>query len=396
MALTGAYDNAELRALEGEWVELTVGAFEWTVRKVDQAAADAWWESHRPEPLDIGLPDLSVRDLTDVEDILDLDTLDLGDALAAAIPAFGGKGSHYGRLSLIGPEVPVPDAFSVPLSRYFDHMDDNHLFDLIDAAMADPTFQADPAERVVQLAVIQQALMDAPIDPVFYQEVLDKLALDYPGQRMRFRSSTNAEDLGNFTGAGLYTSASGDPSSEEDTIENAIKTVWASVWGPRAFEERLYYGIDHTRVGMALLVHRSFPQEEANGVAITANIFDTTGLEPAFYVNVQLGGESVVKPPAGVVTDQFLYYFDLPGQPIAYLAQSNLVPPGQTVLTSSQVYALGTALSAIHNTFLPVYGSSGGFYAMDTEFKFDGENGEEPSLYMKQARPYPGRNANAP
>jgi hypothetical protein len=62
------------------------------------------------------------------------------------------------------------------------------------------------------------------------------------------------------------------------------------------------------------------------------------------------------------------------------------------VLSTSQVFALGQALSAIHRTFLPVYGTSGGFYAMDTEFKFDGEPGEEPVLWMKQARPYPGRN----
>ena len=37
-------------------------------------------------------------------------------------------------------------------------------------------------------------------------------------------------------------------------------------------------------VGMALLVHRSFTDEEANGVALTANPFDTTGFEPGFRV----------------------------------------------------------------------------------------------------------------
>jgi hypothetical protein len=64
------------------------------------------------------------------------------------------------------------------------------------------------------------------------------------------------------------------------------------------------------------------------------------------------------------------------------------------VLSHAQTYALGQALSAIHSTFYPVYGGTGGFYGMDVEFKFDddwdGDPGDEPRLWVKQARPYPG------
>jgi hypothetical protein len=169
--------------------------------------------------------------------------------------------------------------------------------------------------------------------------------------------------------------------------------VWASVWGPRAYEERDWYGIDHSQIGMAVMVHRAFPDEEANGVAITANIFDTTGLEPGFYVNAQAGDVSVVIPDPGVISDQFLYFYDSPGQPVTYLAHSTLVPDGETVLTNVQVRELGDALAAIRTFFFPVYGVSGGFYGMDTEFKFDqalDDPDGEPTLWMKQARPYPG------
>jgi hypothetical protein len=394
MALRGAFANPELRALEGKWVELTVGPFEYDLRRGrPRPTADAWWEDHRPEPLDLGEPDLSVTAFTDVEDILDLENLDLGEALQQAIPAFGGKASHYGKLAQIGPDVPVPDAFAIPLYWYDLHMTNNGLWDHVHAMLADPEFQGSPQVRIQRLTELQTLIMEAPIDPVFMDLLNAKLEADYDGHRMRFRSSTNAEDLGSFTGAGLYTSQSGEPGSLDAPVEDAVRTVWASVWGPRAYEERSYYGIDHLRVGMALLSHRSFPREEANGVAISANIFDTTGLEPAFYVNVQLGGESVVKPEPGVFTDQYLHYYDLPGQPVTYIAHSNLVPQGQTVLNEVQINQLGRALAAIHAAFLPVYGVSGGFYGMDTEFKFDGEIGETPTLQMKQARPYPGRNA---
>jgi hypothetical protein len=142
---------------------------------------------------------------------------------------------------------------------------------------------------------------------------------------------------------------------------------------------------------MALLCHRSFPDEKANGVAITANIYDTAGIEPAFYINVQEGEESVVFPENGVTTDQIIYYHDLPGQPAVYIQHSNLIADGETVLTNGELYELGTALSAVHNTFYEVYGTAGGFYGMDTEFKFaNNPRTGEIQLYLKQARPYPG------
>jgi hypothetical protein len=128
-------------------------------------------------------------------------------------------------------------------------------------------------------------------------------------------------------------------------------------------------------------------------VALTANMFDTGGLEPGFWINVQLGEVSVVKPPEGTRSDQILYYHQLPGQPIVYLSRSSLVPAGQTVLTREQVHDLGNALDAIHQYYAPAYApppGQTGFYAMDVEFKFDAAPGQTPKLVVKQCRPHPG------
>jgi pyruvate, water dikinase len=166
------------------------------------------------------------------------------------------------------------------------------------------------------------------------------------------------------------------------------------VWYFRAFEERSYRNIDHKSVGMALLVHNAFSEEEANGVAITANPFDPAGLEPGFYINVQVRDELIVSPDPGVTADQFLYHYDMPGQPIVFIANSSLVEKGTTVLTTEQTYALGTALKEIHQFFQPLYGKDPSkWYAMDTEFKLDQPVGDptgKPVISMKQARPYPG------
>ena len=395
MALRDAHSREDLRALDGKWVRLEVGPFDYSVSEVSEEAADAWWEARGTDDVSVPGLDLETRELRDVEDILDLQTHSLGEALALAIPAYGGKASHFAAFPhMDNDKVRYPKAFAVPVFYYWQFMEENGFHAQVAQMLADPAFQSDPEVRDRQLNDLRDAMRTAPVDLDFEVELLAKLSADYPGIRMRFRSSTNAEDLEGFTGAGLYTSKSGDPSDPKDPVLDAVRTVWASVWSFRAFEERSFRGIDHQSVGMALLVHNSFPDEEANGVAITANPFDTAGLEPGFYVNVQVGDESVVQPDPGVTTDQFIYQFELPGQPIIFIAHSSLVRSGRPVLTTTQTHTLGIALKEIHNFFYPLYGQDlGAWYAMDTEFKFDQTLDNptgEPVLFIKQARPYPG------
>ncbi|MCK6505721.1 PEP/pyruvate-binding domain-containing protein [Myxococcota bacterium] len=396
MALRDAWSNAELRAMEGRWVELVVEADTWSVREVTQAEAEAWWAEHQPEPLVITPMDTSVQDLLPEEEILDLDGQDLGAALSAAIPVVGGKAAHYGGLAHIGDAVPHPEAFAVPMYWYDRHMTQHGLWGMVDELLADPDVAADAALRSARLEALRDAIEQALVDPTLVALVEARIREGYqegryPQTRFRFRSSTNAEDLSGFNGAGLYDSESADPEDTDDPVDRTIAAVWASAWGFRAFEERSYYGIDHRDVGMALLCHISFPEEDSNGVAVTANVFDESGLEPAFYVNVQVGEESVVSPRPGVTAEQLLYYYGQPGQPVAYLAHSSLLEDGQTVLDAGQLLDLGAGLQAVHDYFAPVYDEGGAPYAMDVEFKFDTPDGAtDPELVIKQARPYVG------
>ena len=395
MGLKDAWTHETLRALEGKWVRFTVGTDDWTIEEVSADEADVWWEAHRPTAVGIPAKDLSVQALTDIEDVLD-PLLDEKAAIDKAIPAFGGKASNFAILPRISGgiagEFEVPDAFAVPIYFYDQFLVENGFDTRIDQMLADPNFRQDAQVRDAMLASLRSDMRAAPLNAEFEAAVITKLEADYPGVRMRFRSSTNAEDLEGFTGAGLYTSESGYAFSDAEPFQAAIKKVWASVWYFRAFEEREYRKIEHSAVGMSLLVHPSFPDEEANGVALTANIFDQSGAEPGFYINVQEGDASVVKPDPGVTTDQLVYHFDFPGQPVVYIAHSNLVAPGETVLTHAELYALGSALDSIHDYFASIYPpNAAGWYAMDVEFKFDdvGEF-EAPVLWIKQARPHPG------
>lgn len=394
MGLRGAMTNEALRALDGQWVRLTVGALAWSVEVVTQADADAWWEAHRPTPVVLPAPDLTVTDLRDIEDVTPEDQPTLRASIAKAVLAFGGKAAHYSILAKTD-GLPLRKAFAIPAYYFVQFMTDNRLYDQLRALEAEADFEADPAVREARLAAFQAAIMAAPIDDDFQRALATKLGNDYPGLKMRFRSSTNSEDLDGFPCAGCYESHSGDPADWEDVLD-AIRETWASAFSFRTYEERSYYGVDQESVVMPLLVHHNFPDESANGVALTANPFDSTGLQPGFYINVQAGGDNeVVHPVAGTTSDELVYQFDEPGQPVTYIAHSSEVADGETVLTRTQIHELGVALAAIHKRFNPAYGPAAGntgWYAMDVEFKFEAATeGATPTLVVKQARPNPGR-----
>jgi hypothetical protein len=129
---------------------------------------------------------------------------------------------------------------------------------------------------------------------------------------MRFRTSTNSEDLDGFPCAGCYDSHTGDPADWNDVLD-AIRETWASAWSFRTFEERSYYGIDHRTSAWRSWSTTTSPTRRPTASRSPNNPFDASGIDPAFYVNVQQGGDvEVVAPPPGVSSDQFLYYFTSP------------------------------------------------------------------------------------
>ncbi len=381
--------HARFAALDGRWVRLTVRAFDWEVAEVTADEAAAWFEANRPPPAQIPAPDYAVTG------VLDIDDVGPGD-----VAAVGGKAAGYGRLrdlAAAGPPVRVRDALAIPVSFYRRFVTGNGFDARIAQMLADPGFRGDGDLRRQLLAGLRADLLAAPVDPDDLAAIEAALERDFPATRMKFRSSTNAEDLARHSGAGLYDSRAGQVGDPARPVDLALKTVWASVWNARAFEERDYAGIDHLQVAMAVLVSPSFPDEEANGVAITANIYDPApGGEDGFFVNAQLGEASVVQPPPGVRVDSLLYYYFHVGQPATYYTRSNLVAPGQTVLTRGELFDLGRALAAIRDGFAGDFDPPAGYGAlpMDVEWKLEVVGGER-QIWVKQARPYPGRGAEA-
>ena len=201
------------------------------------------------------------------------------------------------------------------------------------------------------------------------------------GQSLRYRSSTNNEDLPGFSGAGLYDSKTQDPEeTEEDGIDKSIKGVWASLWNFRAFTEREFHRIDHAAAAMGVLVHPNYSDELANGVAVS---FDPFGRrDGSYYVNTQLGEDLVTNPEAHSVPEEMLLHAD---GAYTVTARSNQVPAGQLLMSDAQLGQLRRHLDAIHDEFEELYGiGSGEEFAMEIEFKITSDN----VLSIKQARPW--------
>ncbi|MGE0872430.1 MAG: PEP/pyruvate-binding domain-containing protein [Kofleriaceae bacterium] len=380
MGLDGAPER--FSAFEGRWVRLTVRAFDWEVVEVSADEAEAWFQAHRPPPAQIPEPDYSVTS------VLDIDSVGVAD-----IPAIGGKAAHYGELRDIGTMVRIRPALAIPVAFYRQFMIDNAFDTRIGAMLADPGFRGDGNVRREMLDQLRADMLAAPVDPTALAAIEAYLTEHFPDTRMKFRSSTNAEDLARHTGAGLYDSKAGQVGDPNRPIDVAIKTVWASVWNLRAFEERDYAGIDHTKVAMGVLANPSFSDEDANGVAITANVYDPRpGGEDGLFINAQVGEESVVQPEPGDIADSLMYYHFHVGQPATYYTRSNL-SGGQPVLSRSELFELGEALRAIRNHFAPIYDPPAGYgrLPMDVEWKVVDDGTGVRRVWIKQARPFPGR-----
>ena len=175
------------------------------------------------------------------------------------------------------------------------------------------------------------------------------------GRRVRLRSSSNTEDLPGFTGAGLYTSVSvavDDPDPDLD-VATGLRTVWASLWSPRAFDERESALVDHAAAAMGVLIEPAFTNERANGVAISRNILDPI-YGDASYFNAQAGEASVTNPAPGVTSEQGTFESGQPPR-VLYTSRSSLT--SEPVVSTEELTTLMCALGAIHNHFRVAAGS---------------------------------------
>jgi len=382
IALRDAWDNKTLRDLENKLIKFTVENKSYKTEATDENQANKYWErKDKKKVIELDM-DLDVRGIQSISKLSQ-----------KSVKYVGGKAANFGELNKIylksDEKLGIPKAaFAIPFSYYKEHTMNNHIEKMIDEVINSDEIKNDTKLLDEKLKAIRSAIKKGKINPWLLADVKE-LIKENGIPRMRFRSSTNAEDIDGFNGAGLYDSKTGILGDEKKSIEKAIKKVWASLWNLRAFQERAFFKMDQRTVAMGILVHQSFPNEEVNGVAITKNIYrpERTG----FVVNVQKGDIPIVLPPAGVTSEQFIikHNFKLDKQIevdyISYSSENENLP----LLSMQEMYDLSRILSAVKRHFFdqitgfitPSYQD----FAMDVEFKF--EEGTR-NIIVKQARIY--------
>jgi hypothetical protein len=279
--------------LEGKYVRLEVRESDFTIEPADPrevAARNRDWIKRA----DLVTPraDLSYNRLTDLKYQRQRDAV-----------RFGAKSANLGELARTPrPGIVVPPGFAIPFHFYQQFVRDNGLEERIAAAVEEDRFVHDPAYRKARLAEIRGWIEQGKHREEFRRAVLVKVHREYGGKGLFVRSSTNAEDLPNFSGAGLYTTVPNVRTDEQ--LMEAIKKVWASVWNFEAYEARESFGMNHFGVYPGVLIQEGVSADSA-GVAITTDPFDSEN-RGSVYINAKRGlGIKVVEGRR--VPEQVLY-----------------------------------------------------------------------------------------
>ena len=227
----------------------------------------------------------------------------LAEQRARMVDVYGAKSANLGEVMhahLSG--IIVPNGFTIPIYYYQQFIKENKLEDAIYEMLNDQKFVHDPAYRRDYLTRMRGRIQHGEVSAELEREVLKRAHAEFAGKGLFVRSSSNAEDLPNFNGAGLYTTVP-NVKGDKELIE-AIKTVWASLWNFEAYEVRERTGIDHSKAFMAVLIQEGINADSA-GVMITTDPYDKENRD-AIYISAKRGlGIKVVEGQK--IAEQLIY-----------------------------------------------------------------------------------------
>lgn len=288
------------------------------------------------------------------------------DQIEASNPSgYGTKTANLAKIVTAQLEgMNVPTGFGVPFYEYQHHLKINGLQQQINTLINDPAWRDDAQDplwqkRGQQLAALRQSIQNAPLDPSTLQSISVRIKEQMGDAGVFVRSSTNAEDLAGFNGAGLYDTV---PNVKGDAaLEAAIKKVWASLWNLRAVQERHAFGIDDHQVFAAVLIQKGV-NATAAGVLVTQDIF--TRQPDTYTINAKWGlGMRVVEGQK--IPEQILY--DRSNHGTRILSRSDektmltfdpeggikeiALPPQKGILSEARARRLGDMVGLLLNRF---------------------------------------------
>lgn len=392
--------HALLARWEDQLVRMECGVRGLNVRAASAGDAEMFWETLRPTPVTIRTPDADFAELPVLAEV----PTNTPEARGLAVARFGAKGANLAWLDQDSAAGYTPRGLLLPVSSYLQHLDNTHwqvdlgegnarhtLAETVKHWAADSEFQNNAAIRRERLAALQEAFKAGSCDPALLSTLASRIEEVFGSttEVVRFRSSSNAEDGAFFNGAGLYDSYSGCAADDFDDDEagpsrcepdepkergacRALKKVWASLFNPRAVDERAWYGIDPSRVAMGVLVSERSQDERANMVAFSGN--PVARSDRRYLVNAQVKEIPVVSAEPGTWPEQVLLTIDDGGQvdAIERVLSSSELGAGEAVLDDPTLRTIGKLLSGVAARYpfddAPPAGKT---FLLDTEWKVE-------------------------
>jgi hypothetical protein len=360
-----------LKEYDTRWVRLTATL---TDRKIVPASLEELKKN--PSPGASAAPsNLEIKKLASLREMRKKDSL-----------IFGSKSANLGEMiNAKIPNIIVPAGFTVPFYWYDKFMQDNGFDKTVLEFLDDNDFVHNPRVRKQKLEEFRKQIQNGKFDDKLKAEIIQKWKTELGGKGVFVRSSSNSEDLPNFSGAGLYSSVP-NVKTEEKLVE-AVKTVWASLWNSAAYEARVRNYVDQHSVYMSALIQVGVDME-SGGVMFTKDPFDADN-KNAVYISAVWGHNDSVTANK-FVPEQVLYNPKSNAVQVLTISQQDsviifddnggLVETNETakrrVLTDRNVRELVKTATAIKRVF-------GGKKEQDIEWGI--MNGR---IYIVQARPY--------
>jgi len=282
-----------LKQYDGWWVTFETRRDNYSIKRADVDQLREY-QKRLAQRLDVVKPKF---------DLSETRLLGLSQQRARSSIAFGGKSANLGEVMnahLQG--IQVPQGFTLPFYYYDQFLKANKLDDAIYTLLNDQKFVHDPAYRRERLTELRQRIEQAKFDEPLRAQILRRVHREFTSKGLFVRSSSNSEDLPNFSGAGLYTTVPNVKGDQQ--LIDAIKTVWASLWNFEAYEARERMAVDHSKIFMAVLIQEGINSESA-GVMITTDPFNNEN-KGAIYISAKRGlGIKVVEGKK--VAEQIIY-----------------------------------------------------------------------------------------
>ncbi|MBK6750692.1 MAG: PEP/pyruvate-binding domain-containing protein [Acidobacteria bacterium] len=356
------------------WMKLDASLTDFSLERVTQAA-----DIPRPPDEQIPPADLQTTILGPLGSMRKKDSI-----------KYGSKSANLGEMLFKKiPGFTVPDGFTVPFYWYDKFMKDNGFDEIIINLMDENDFVHNPKFRRQKLEEFRATIQKGKFDEKLKRDIIARWKTQLGGKPVFVRSSSNSEDLPNFSGAGLYSSV---PNViEEEKLIEAVKKVWASLWKFEAYEARVRNYVSQTDVYMSALIQVGVDMEKG-GVMITKDPFDDRNIN-SVYISAVCGHNSKVVDNTGI-PEQILFNprsnsvivmtlsqqenalaFDEKGD-LKVTADKCAAGPKKRVLTDIQARALAKAAMQIKVAF-------GNKAQQDIEWGILGNK-----IYVVQSRPY--------